>query len=185
MRVRSTGFIVGWSRFAAGLFSCHSVLCDLSPYQAQDPEVARYRHRRFWRVWDCIFVGQSSRRFVVGKPRGEFVIRETEDTRVVVGIFESLQFKTQEFIIPSGIQSKSVIRQDVGALLVFIKVTDNNRWYGCELQPLGSEQSSIARNHAGITVDQDWSIESKLANAGGNLRDLDIRLSPSVSRIRD
>jgi hypothetical protein len=28
----STGFIVGCSRFAAGLFSSHNVDCDLSPY---------------------------------------------------------------------------------------------------------------------------------------------------------
>ena len=29
----STGFAVGWMRFAAGFFSFHSVDCDLSPYQ--------------------------------------------------------------------------------------------------------------------------------------------------------
>jgi hypothetical protein len=30
--INSTGFMVGWRRFAAGFFSCHSVDCDLSPY---------------------------------------------------------------------------------------------------------------------------------------------------------
>ena len=32
-RTNSTGFMVGWSRLAAGFFSSHSVDCDLSPYQ--------------------------------------------------------------------------------------------------------------------------------------------------------
>ena len=32
--ISSTGFMVGCRRLAAGFFSCHSVDCDLSPYQA-------------------------------------------------------------------------------------------------------------------------------------------------------
>jgi hypothetical protein len=32
--IKRTGFIVGCRRFAAGLFSCHSVDWVLSPYQA-------------------------------------------------------------------------------------------------------------------------------------------------------
>jgi hypothetical protein len=32
--INSTGFMVGWSRFAVGFFSSQSVDCDLSPYQA-------------------------------------------------------------------------------------------------------------------------------------------------------
>jgi len=48
----STGFAVGWMRFAAGFFSSQRVDCDLSPYQASySPVTCAYKIGSCWNLY--------------------------------------------------------------------------------------------------------------------------------------
>ena len=92
----------------------------------EQPEVASHRDRRFRDLRDAVLVGETLVRILRGQQLRQFLVIEADQAEIEVLVLERGEFQAKQFVIPTGIQREFVVRDDVGALLGFGKVVEND-----------------------------------------------------------
>ena len=88
-------------------------------------------------------------------------------------------------VVPAGVQRELVVRDDVRALLRFGEVVQNNDGHLLELQLPGGKEPAVPGDDAAFGIHQDRVVETELGDAGGDLRDLRVRMRPRIPRVRN
>ena len=91
------------------------------------------------------------------------------------------RFAGPSVLVPAGIQRQPVVREDVGPLLCLGEVVENDDGNLLELELSRSEEATVACDDAGLGTNQYRVIETEFGDAGGDLRDLGVRVCPGIS----
>ena len=121
--------------------------------------------------------------FVQQKP--EFVLAEADGREVEVLPFQFGKLGAEQIVVPAALFRQPIVGDDVGAFLSFGKVVEDDDGNFREPQLAGGKKASVPGDDARSAVHQNGRVESELADACGNLRDLRIGVSARISGERD
>jgi hypothetical protein len=146
---------------------------------ATNPQIAGTRYRILRYGWNRVrrIVVRSSQQFI------DLSDIEPGHAEIKVLLFELQQFQGKHFVIPSGIERKFVVRDDVCALLRLGQVIQNDDRRLFELQLARCKKAAVSGDNACLTIDQNRVRESEFSDARGNLRNLRVRVCPRVPRV--
>ena len=110
---------------------------------------------------------------------------EADQVDIEIGCLKGRKFGSEEVFIPAGVQRKLVVRDDVGSLLCFAQMIEDDYGYFLEPEFPGCEQTAMAGDDACVGIHQDGIVEAELRYAGGDLRNLCLGVRPGVPGERD
>jgi len=152
------------------------------PQIVEQPQIADSAHRDVTRLGNGVVILIV---LVLSQKFSQLRIAEAGEGRIKTVLLECRQFLGEQFVIPSGIQREFVIGEDVGALLNFGEVIENDHRHLGQTRPQRPAQPGVSGQDAGPGLDQDGIGESEFLNATSNLLDLFVRMSSGVAVVRN
>jgi len=152
------------------------------PVWAEQPQIADSAHRDVTRLGNGVVILIV---LVLSQKFSQLRIAEAGEGRIKTVLLECRQFLGEQFVIPSGIQREFVIGEDVGALLNFGEVIENDHRHLGQTRPQRPAQPGVSGQDAGPGLDQDGIGEPEFLNAPGKLVDLFVRMRSGVAVVRN
>ncbi len=165
------------------------------PVRADGPDISLARHRHHWRVRYVIgrigFIGVYTilrRRFCFG---GRGICQQ----RIDLDVFEAGQrqfetrfgklrhFERQHLLIPASVKRQPVVGDDQGALLRGGEMGQFDHRHLIQPQLACSSQTTVARDDAVVTINQDRVRPAIFDDAGGDLGDLRIGMCARIAGV--
>ena len=132
---------------------------------------------------DLIGIGEAGR--AEAAERQDLVLAEAGQRQVEAEAFEIAELQRQQFGIPAGVERQLVVGDDVGALLRFREPGELDDGHFGEPELACREQPAVAGDDAVVAIDQDRVGPAELADRGGDLGHLRIRMRAGVAGVGD
>ena len=113
----------------------------------------------------------------------QFLFIKAGEQRVKVHALQRLDLHTQKLLIPSGVHRHAVVRNDVCFLLRLGEVVGKDTRHFLDAFLLRRQDSSVACDHAIVTIDDDGIDEAELPERRAELSDLLRGVGAGVVRI--
>ena len=93
---------------------------------SKSPKISDDGYGSFRKCRYRILVGQSFCSVLRGKYAPQFFVFESDKIYVEVFLLQGRKLKTQKIVVPTRVERELVVREDVGALLCFAEVIEND-----------------------------------------------------------
>ncbi len=100
---------------------------------SHEPDISGQRSRLLRNIGYGIFIRESGRGLLRLEQSLEFDVVEPDETQIVIGISQRLEFSPQGRFVPAGVESELVVRYHERALLRFGEMTQD--YHGYHLHP--------------------------------------------------
>src|SRR5258705_3627651 len=120
----------------------------------KNPEIPKLRDQRLLEFGDSVFVSKALGPVGPEQPC-QFLILEANEANVKVLMLQCGKLNTKQVFIPTGIQRKLVVGDDVRALLSLVEVIQNDYRNLGEPQSSRGEEPAMALSDSIAPVDED------------------------------
>jgi hypothetical protein len=132
-----------------------------------------------------IVIGEPRLVFVPGDQGIPFLRRETGQFEIEAQILQLGQFETEQFIVPRSVLADLVVGEDQRTALNVGEMRHRHYRYLGHAELAGGKQSAVPGHDIVLPIDQDRRPPAELADAGGYLRDMRIRVLLGVAGVRN
>ena len=151
---------------------------------AEQPEIARPRHRVHRRLGNDVFAGETVALVERRQQPIEFLLVETGEVEIEAGGVQRVQFGCQELLIPGTGENQLVVSDAVRPHLLGTEMRQpNDRDFG-ESQVAGRQQPSMAGDHLAVLGDQQRHRPAVAGDRRRDLRHLVVRVQPRIALVR-
>ena len=151
---------------------------------AEQPQIARARHRVQRRLGNDVFAGEAVAVVERRQQPVEFLLVETGEVEIETGGVQRVQFGRQQFLIPCAREHQLVIGDAVRPHLLGAEMRQpNDRDFG-ETQVAGRQQPSMAGDHLAVLGHQQRHGPAVAGDRRGHLRHLVVRVQPRIALVR-
>ena len=151
---------------------------------AQQPQIARPRHRVHRRLGNDVFAGEAIALVERRQQPIELLLVETGEVEIEAGGVQRVQFRRQELLIPGTREHQLVIGDAVRPHLLGAEMRQpNDRDFG-EPQVPRRQQPAMAGDHLAVLGHQQRHGPAVAGDRGGDLRHLVVRVQPRIALVR-
>ena len=111
----------------------------------------------------------------------QLVISEPNQTEIEVLLLQSREFDSKKPVVPTCVFGQLIVRNQVSTLLRFAEMIQHDHRHFFEPQLSRCKESAVASNDARVRIHENGVVEAKCLDAGRDLRDLRVRVSPGIS----
>ena len=154
---------------------------------SDQPDVPGPCDRLDGRLRDLLFhlCGNLCHRFGLGEQPGQLLFGEAQQIKPPIGGLKFPEFRREHLFIPPGVLANAVVGQNVSPLLRFAEMVEHDHRNLIQAEFARRQEAPVAGDDPGVGVHQDRVVEPERRDAGGDLRDLFVRVRPGVARERD
>ena len=150
---------------------------------AETPHVARLADRIIRTGRRLVGIGEALA--PVRQQRSELEVGEPDQVEVEAEVLEAGDLDAEQIVVPASVEGELVVGDHIGALLRLRPAARHHHGNAPDPERLRREHAAVPGDDGRVLIDEHGRRPAPLADRGGDLRHLRVRVSVRVARIRN